>query len=185
MESWSLPSSISYFAEIGLPALALAVSPRCRGNVVALRALARSACSFSWGVCAQVAGSAKSPAANNVNPIAIVLMVCLQGLKVVRITSLHDCALTVTRDTTTVKRYTPCPALIFLKGRRRTRRVGFIKTGVALPGRSSLGHTGQHAIGTTPRLERAQNGAAKNVKGLSRRCAGVLADTAEAKEACE
>src|SRR5262249_60866015 len=84
-----------------------------------------------------------------------------------------------------ISTHTKAGRAIFLKGRRRTRRVGFIKTGVALPGRSSLGHTGQHAIGTTPGLERAQNGAAKNVKGLSRRCAGVLADTVEAKEACE
>src|SRR6266446_10908233 len=49
MESWSLPSSTSYFAEIGLPSFALAVSPRWSGIFASFRAFANSACSLSGG----------------------------------------------------------------------------------------------------------------------------------------
>src|SRR5436853_119883 len=54
MESCSLPSSTSYFAEIGLPSLALAVRPCWSGVLTPFSALASSARSLSSCGCAQL-----------------------------------------------------------------------------------------------------------------------------------
>src|SRR5207245_2423906 len=65
MESCSLPSSTSYFAEIGLPSLALAVRPCWSGVLTPFSALASSARSLSSCGCAQLIGIAKHHATRN------------------------------------------------------------------------------------------------------------------------
>src|SRR5437899_13103302 len=65
MESCSLPSSTSYFAEIGLPSLALAVRPCWSGVLTPFSVLASSARSLSSCGCAQLIGIAKHHATRN------------------------------------------------------------------------------------------------------------------------
>src|SRR6267143_398199 len=75
-ESCSLPSSTSYFAEIGLPSLALAVSPRSSGILAPFSAFSSSACSLalSSDVCAQLVGAANTNAAANAAMIPIIFI---------------------------------------------------------------------------------------------------------------
>src|SRR5215470_2494842 len=73
-DSCSLPSSTSYFAEIGLPSFALAVSPRSNGILASFSAFASSACSLSAGACPQLAGTTNTNTATNAASILSVFM---------------------------------------------------------------------------------------------------------------
>src|SRR5207247_440758 len=81
MESCKWSWSTSNFAEIGLPARALAWRPLCSDTFAAFSALASSACSLSSYFCAQPTGIATNHATRNASAVVVFRIVLPPGAR--------------------------------------------------------------------------------------------------------
>src|SRR5215470_10992109 len=107
MESCSLPSSSSYFAEIGVPSLALAVSPRSSGILASLSAAASFGSSLVSDASIQPTGVASRHDRNKVDIVTRVLMALPPGFEGPSLKRRNERSSLVIIDTPEVKRYTP------------------------------------------------------------------------------